>query len=40
MDFLLAHYPRDERHDWLMQNRGTMRLQYSPYDWRLNNSSI
>lgn len=38
MDFLLVHYPRDERRDWLMQNRRTTRLRYSTYDWRLNDS--
>ncbi len=37
LDFLLAHLPRDERRAWLMQNRRTMRLRYSRYDWRLNN---
>lgn len=38
MDFLLIHLPRDERRDWLSQNRRTVRLQYSAYDWRLNDS--
>ena len=39
MEFLLAHLPRDERRDWLVQNRRTARLRYAPYDWRLNSSS-
>ena len=39
LDFLLAHSLRDERRDWLIQNRRTARLRYAPYDWRLNSSS-
>lgn len=36
MDFLIAHSPRDERREWLIQNRRTARVRYAPYDWRLN----
>ena len=40
MDFLLAHLPRDEKRAWLAQNRGSVRLRYAAYDWRLNDNHV
>lgn len=36
LDFLLAHLPYGKPKDWLSRNGRTVRLRFSPYDWRLN----
>jgi hypothetical protein len=36
IDFLIAYLPDDTRRDYLASNRGTYRLSYTWYDWRLN----
>ena len=34
--FLIAHLPEDERHDFLIRAGRSLRLRYTSYDWSLN----
>ncbi|MGB3713688.1 MAG: DUF547 domain-containing protein [Candidatus Promineifilaceae bacterium] len=36
VDFLINYLPEDERRDYLVAERGYIRLRYNPYDWGLN----
>ncbi len=36
VDFLIRHLPEDYRREYLETNRQNLRLEYRPYDWRLN----
>lgn len=36
LDFLINYLPEDERRDYLVAERGDIRLRYTPYDWGLN----
>ena len=39
ISFLLNHLPSDEHRAWLSVYRGSVRINYVPYDWSLNVSS-
>ena len=40
IDFLIAHLPDDARRAYLVNNRGSYRVVYTWYDWRLNGQQL